>query len=315
MLNHVKFSCAVPDAACETPHMSNLSAPPQTKRFSWRVVLWIVCGLCVALLIFYTYFYLDQERWIFQPNTEPTGGEEIVDLEPALEGWLSPPGKLLLSANETSSIEVAIHFQKFSSRRELAKGCILYCHGNRGNLEKCRWEIKGFLDEGYDVWMMDYRTYGDSKGPLSETALVNDARMFYDYLLQSGIDEKDLIVWGRSFGSGIAASVAANNSPKMLILETPYWSLPDAARRSNPLLLPFLFRYRLPTFEYLEFINCPVHLIHGDNDEKISHESSKALEGRCVELNIEVEPHLIEGGNHNLREMNTFNAILKAILN
>ncbi|MEZ5059363.1 MAG: hypothetical protein R2879_20200 [Saprospiraceae bacterium] len=37
-------------------------------------------------------------------------------------------------------------------------------------------------------------------------------------------DEEGMIVFGRSLGSGIAARVASWNHPKMLILDSPYYS-------------------------------------------------------------------------------------------
>ncbi len=60
-----------------------------------------------------------------------------------------------------------------------------------------------------------------------------------------------------------------SNKPRMLVLETPYWSLVDAVRQKHPYIPSILFRYRLPSHEFLESVNCPIHLIHGTQDEKI----------------------------------------------
>jgi alpha-beta hydrolase superfamily lysophospholipase len=296
--------------------MSNYSKPLLGKLFSWRLFFWIGCGLCSAPILFNIYVCIYQESWIFEPDVNPTGYQPKNNLIPTSEGGLSPAGKLLSPPNETWSLhEVVIHFQKFSATTMPAKGVLLYFHGNRGDMKRCRWEIEPFLLAGYDVWTMDYRTFGESKGPLNETALVNDARMFYKYLRdKEGVKEEDLIVWGRSFGSGIAASVAANNSPRLLVLETPYCSFPDAATRRNPFVLPIVFRYRLPTYDYLDYISCRVHLIHGDSDEKIPYESSEAIAKRCTQLGVDVEPHLISGGNHNLRGEEEFDVVLMKIL-
>ena len=294
--------------------------PLLRKLFSWRVILWTVRGMCVAFVLFNVYFYFDQERWIFQPGVDPTGYQPKGSLTPTSKGRLSPPGKLLPPPTDEnwSSQEAVIHFQKFSTTRMPAKGAVLYFHGNRGDMERCRWEIEPFLLAGYDVWTMDYRGFGESNGPLGETALVNDGRMFYRYLRENAsVKEEELIVWGRSLGSGIAASVAANNSPKLLVLETPYCSLPDAARGGNPFLLPIVFRYRLPTYEYLDYLDCPVHLIHGDSDEEISYASSEAIKKRCEDLNVPVALDKIPQGKHNLRDAATesrFHAVLSRIL-
>lgn len=114
-------------------------------------------------------------------------------------------------------------------------------------------------------------------------------------------DEREIIIWGRSFGTGIATYVGSVNSPKTLVIETPYWSLPDAVCHSRPYLFPAAFRYQLPTYKYLEYVKCKVHLIHGRSDEKIYFKSSERLKDLCDNLKIVVQTHWINNGLHNLR--------------
>ena len=160
---------------------------------------------------------------------------------------------------------------------------------------------------------MDYRGFVRSTGRLSEIALLADAQMVCKRILEE-CDEDDIIVWGRSFGTGVAAYVASVNSPKTLVLETPYYSLRDTVCHANPLVLPCLVRYQLPTHEYLGYVDCPVHLIHGTKDEKIDFHSSKRLEKRCLELEMEVQFHPKQNGDHNLRPESDFETVLKQIL-
>jgi alpha-beta hydrolase superfamily lysophospholipase len=166
---------------------------------------------------------------------------------------------------------------------------------------------------GYNVWTMDYRGFGESTGRLSEAALLADVQMVYKRMRQEE-DEARIIVWGRSLGSGMAAYVASGNSPQALVLETPYWSLPDAARHRYPVLPRFLFRYRLPTHEYVANVDCPVYLIHGTQDEKIAFSSSQKLERLCKQLAVEVKMHVIRNGQHDLRSEPAFKDIRDEIL-
>ncbi|MEO8269669.1 MAG: alpha/beta fold hydrolase, partial [Aureliella sp.] len=135
-------------------------------------------------------------------------------------------------------------------------------------MDRCECEIDFLLDRGYDVWTMDYRGFGDSIGTMSEKALKEDASRVYANIIPRDL-EKPLIVWGRSFGSGVAASVAAkaDDKPDLLILETPYWSLVDLAQQKCPILPSLLFRYELPVHEFLKSAGCPIHLIHGTRDD------------------------------------------------
>jgi alpha-beta hydrolase superfamily lysophospholipase len=279
--------------------MNSGSGPKRRKTLLRRTFRWAFLPLLGIYVLFSIWFYLFQETVLFRPNAEPTGYVPEPSLKPSMDVLLEPP-------------EATINVQKFDAT-DPPKGIVFYLHGNRGNIHLCLWEIKPFVDAGYDVWTMDYRGFGKSTGRLSEAALLADAQIVYKRIREES-DEEDIIVWGRSFGTGVAAYVASVNSPKTLVLETPYCSLPDAVCHSHPYVLPFLFRYRLPTHEYLNDVHCTVHLIHGTKDEKIDFHSSKRLEKRCLELEMEVQFHPIQNGYHNLRPESDFETVLKQIL-
>lgn len=280
--------------------MNDGAQPKRRRSLLGRTIRWVVLPLLGVYVLLCIWFYLFQETVLLRPKLEPTGYVSKPSIEPSEDLFLYPP-------------EAKINVQKFDTTADSSKGTVFYLHGNRGNIELCRWEIEPFLNAGYDVWTMDYRRFGKSTGSPSKAALLADAQLAYKRIREQH-DDEDIIVWGRSFGSGIAAYVASVNSPKILVLETPYWSLPDAVRHSHPYLLPFLFRYDLPTNEYLGYVDCPVHLIHGNKDEKIYFQSSKRLEKRCLEREMEVLFHPIENGQHNLRPKADFDALLKEIV-
>jgi pimeloyl-ACP methyl ester carboxylesterase len=73
--------------------------------------------------------------------------------------------------------------------------------------------------------MPDYRGYGKSSGWIaSEQMLHEDAAVAYEYLLER-YPEDQIVICGRSIGSGIATYLAKTHRPRMLILEIPYFSL------------------------------------------------------------------------------------------
>ena len=90
-----------------------------------------------------------------------------------------------------------------------------------------------FVTKGYDVLIMDYRTYGKSKGKLSEKAFYDDAQYCYDYLLKQ-YSENEITIYGRSLGTGISTCLASKNNPKQMILETPYFIILDVAKHRFP---------------------------------------------------------------------------------
>ena len=112
----------------------------------------------------------------------------------------------------------AIHFKVPN-----ALGVVYYLKGNSKSIKGWGKFAQDFLGNGYDFYMIDYRGFGKSKGKRTEDILYSDAQYLYKKLCQT-YQEKNMVVYGRSFGSGIAARIASWNNPKRLILDSPYYS-------------------------------------------------------------------------------------------
>ncbi|MCU0451751.1 MAG: alpha/beta hydrolase, partial [Bernardetiaceae bacterium] len=108
---------------------------------------------CVGL-----YFF--QEKLLFHPVPLPDDYDYSFD-QPFTEFWLEVPGARLNGLWFTASGP--------------AKGLVLYCHGNAGNLARWGHAAAPLLAQGYDVAIWDYRTFGKSTGPLSEAHLLADS--------------------------------------------------------------------------------------------------------------------------------------------
>ena len=185
----------------------------------------------------------------------------------------------------------AIHFKVPNSR-----GVIYYLKGNSRSIKGWGKFAKDFLSNGYDFFMMDYRGFGKSRGKRSQEKLLADAHFLYQWL-RSQYDEENIVVYGRSFGSGVAARVTSWNAPRILILDSPYFSfLYNAKRYAFFLPLKYLLRYDLRTDLYLKEASCPVHIIHGTKDRLISYQQSVMLENLHPDR---VTLHSVEGARHN----------------
>ena len=198
--------------------------------------------------------------------------------------------ELFLKPNENTSLN-ALHFKV-----ENPNGVILYFHGNAGDLSRWGTIAEYFVDKNYDVLIMDYRTYGKSRGKLSEASFYSDAQYCYNYILQ-GYAENQISLYGRSLGTGIASYVASKNNPKQLILETPYYSILDVAEHRFPMFpVRNLLKYQFPTFQYLQETTCPITIIHGTEDTVVPYSSSQKL----LDLNLtKLDFITIEDGEHN----------------
>jgi len=199
-----------------------------------------------------------------------------------------------------------IHFKAKNSN-----GIVLYFHGNAGALDSWGNVAPMFLQSSYDLLIIDYRGFGKSTGKISEKGLHHDAQSIYDKLKEKFSEDK-IIIYGRSIGTGIAAHLAANNDPKKLILETPYYNLKDLVKNLYPAAPAFILRYKLKTNEYLPKVKCPVHLFHGTDDEVIYYESSTKLQQYFKPGDTLIT---IKGGRHNnLSQFDEFKNGLKETL-
>ncbi|WP_296384986.1 alpha/beta hydrolase [Winogradskyella sp.] len=238
-----------------------------------------------------------QEKLLFLPTT----------LEQDYQYQFDYPFEELFLKTDDDAVINALHFKV-----DNPKGAILYFHGNAGDLSRWGNITEYFAAMQYDVLVMDYRTYGKSKGKLSEQGFYKDAQYCYDYLLKQ-YSENQITLYGRSLGTGIASYVASKNNPKQLILETPYHSILDVAKQRFPIFpVKQLLRYHFPTFKNLPKTLCHITIIHGTDDNLVPYTSGKKLS----ELGLDNLNFItIEGGDHNnLIEFKDYHKIIKTIL-
>ncbi len=155
---------------------------------------------------------------------------------------------------------------------------ILYFHGNGGSLSGRAGRISAYLARGQGLMMMTYRGFGGSSGQPSERANVADALLAYDSLVAWGVEPRDIVLYGESLGSGVAAQVAAARAPGGLVLDAPYTSIPDVGALHYPYLpARLMMRDRYETMRVIGAIRAPLLVLHGDRDETIPVEMGRAV--------------------------------------
>ena len=193
-------------------------------------------------------------------------------------------------------------------------GVVLYLHGNTGSLRRWGKRAPRFTTLHHDVLMPDYRGYGKSTGKLSEAALHADALAWFDRLAEQ-YGEENVVIYGRSLGSGMAVPLAAVRSPRTLILESPFASLLDVARHYLA-ILPYrwLLKYRFRSDEAISKVKCPVFIFHGKRDPLVPYSSALRL---YAAIPVEVHRELItfaKGYHSDLAGYARFRRKLRSIL-
>ncbi len=270
------------------------TAPKNLKQKAKKVFLVLLALYLVIGLVLFVF----QENFLFRPVELPQ--DHVFKLQYDFD-------EHFLETNDNAKINV-LHIKPKDPR-----GAILYFHGNAGNLERWSKITEYFAGLNYDIYIMDYRTYGKSTGKLSEEVLYNDAELCYQYLRQFW-DEEHITVYGRSLGTAMASRVAATHNPKQLILEAPFYDIADVAQRRFPIYpINYLLKYELSNFKHLQRVKCPVTIIHGTKDYVVPFNSGEKLYKSSSKEKTSFT--IIEGGGHNnLIKFDSYHRLIGEIL-
>ncbi len=194
-----------------------------------------------------------------------------------------------------------------------SRGIVLYLKGNSKSIKGWGKFAVDFTRHGYNVLMVDYRGFGKSTGHRSQKAIKRDLQEVYNKIKER-TKESRIILYGRSLGSGFAAKLASMNNPRMLILDAPYYSLTKVTKRYMPFMpLSLLIKYPLPTYKWLKYVQCPIHIIHGTNDNLIPFKTSLKLS--IINPKLTKLYTVIGGGHKNLNNFESYHQMLDDILN
>jgi len=97
--------------------------------------------------------------------------------------------------------------------------------------------VKPLVDNGYQVFMMEYRGFGDSEGDAHHNVVANDASEALKYLEgRADVKSKPLLVLGQSYGGQLAIYVTHKNQSLVdgLITEGTFTSFSEEAAYSSP---------------------------------------------------------------------------------
>lgn len=106
-----------------------------------------------------------------------------------------------------------------------------------------------------------------------------DCEAIYDYLtLVCGVKEQDVIIFGRSMGSGPTSFLASRKSCHSIIMMTPFTSIKDAAKDLfggwGGGFASYAVYERFRNIDYIKEAKCPCFFLHGLKDTLIPFEHS-----------------------------------------
>jgi pimeloyl-ACP methyl ester carboxylesterase len=168
-----------------------------------------------------------------------------------------------------------------------------------GNAEEASWILaERRFPPDWTIAAVNYRGYGASEGVPGERALTSDALAIFDALAQRGdVDASAIVAFGRSLGTAVAVSVAAERPVRGVILASPFDSLMAVGRLHYPWLpVSLLLRHRFDAGTLARRNKMPLLVIVGERDAIVPPARSRAL------LDAWAGPkqwHSIPSANHN----------------
>jgi len=180
-----------------------------------------------------------------------------------------------------------------------AAGVILFCHGNAEDLGMCFPFVRHMRDQfKMNVLAVEYPGYGLLHGvAVSEAALKEVALTAFRFILDElKVAYEQIILFGRSVGSGPTVYLASRFPVGGLILVAAFASVREAAKSLVGGLIAQVLDERFPNIALIGNVSCPTLFIHGEKDNLVPPSHSVALFKHCRARKLLITP---PGMEHN----------------
>ena len=215
----------------------------------------------IILIIFFIYFlvlvflYFYQRNLLYHPNENNYSEDKIlVDIE-----------NVKIKTSDNIELLGWYHEKNLKDFKTL-----IFFHGNAGSLENRIHKLNHFRDMNINFLIIAWRGFSGNNGNPSEQGLYEDGKSAIDWLIKKGVSEKNLILYGESLGTGVATHLAQNKNFAGVILETPFTSMIDAAKKFYPYIpVKLLLKDKFENYKKIKNINSPILIMHGEADQLV----------------------------------------------
>lgn len=244
-------------------------------------MLHFLFAVLVIYLLVVLFFWLFQSRFLFYP--QPLGAAPVLD-------------KNVEEVRIETSRDQTLHGWLCKSQGADPQKLIIYFGGNAEEVSHMIGVSKMF-----DEWAMllvNYPGYGQSQGKPGQKSFFNAALSIYDYAVsREDIDPQNIVLMGRSIGTGSAVYVAHERKVRAVVLISPFESLRSVAQSKMPFLpVGLILRHPFPSKKYASKIQAPLLAFYGTQDQIVPGPHSRKLvnawEGPSTLVTL-------EGFNHN----------------
>ena len=251
-----------------------------------RLIRGFIAAIAAAYILIVSALWYGQASFIFQPSPD-------VETTPADLGVKFEKVALPMSGGQVAGWWVPA--------QDPHAATLLYSHGNAGNIGANAQDVVGFQKAGLNVFIYDYRGYGESTGgPPREKLTYADAERAWTYLVaERRIAPETIVIYGHSLGGVVAIDLASKHSDAgALITESTLTSIADLAdgmRGGRLLPVRLILTERFDALSRIRAVHVPTLILQGQEDA-----SHLIMGQRLYEAaNDPKERVVIPGGGHN----------------
>ena len=208
--------------------------------------------LVVLYLIILVVLFFYQRNLLYHPNENNYSGDRL----------LVEVNKVKIPTSDNLLLNGWFHKKDIKNYKT-----IIYFHGNAGTLENRIHKLNHFKDIEINFLIIAWRGFSGNEGKPTEKGLYIDGQSALNWILKQGVKENDIILYGESLGTGVATEIAQNKNYAGVILETPFTSMTDAAKKFYPYIpVSFLLKDKYNNKKKINNIKIPILIMHGEKD-------------------------------------------------
>jgi fermentation-respiration switch protein FrsA (DUF1100 family) len=188
---------------------------------------------------------------------------------------------------------------------------VLLFHGNAGNLFNRVYKLNELNKLDLNILIISWRSFSGNKGKPTEKNLYNDAEEVVKWLNARGVNNKKIILYGESLGTGVATELGKKNIFGGIILESPFTSIANAAKIYYPYLpINLILKDRYDSIKKIQSITTPILIMHGKKDNIVPQKMGLELFEKANEPKFNYFPenddHMMEYNDELLNNIEIF---------
>ena len=228
-----------------------------------KTILQIFVLIFFLYLIFLVFLYFYQRNLLYHPNENNYSGDKLkVKIE-----------KIKILTTDNLKLNGWFYKKNLSDYKT-----IIYFHGNAGTLDNRIHKLNHFEDMDVNFLIVAWRGFSGNKGKPTENGLYADGKSAVKWVLEQGIKEENIVLYGESLGTGITTEIAQNKNFAGVILETPFTSMVDAAKKFYPYIpVSLLLQDRYENEKKVKNIKIPIMIMHGEKDTIVPFSMGKKI--------------------------------------